>query len=51
MEVQMNEGNNHLLDVGIISAIRETESLYEVEFTNLSRLPSHHITAPPLGHT
>jgi hypothetical protein len=32
--LQMNEVNNHLLDIGIISATRETESLYEVEFTS-----------------
>ena len=45
-KAQMNEVNNHLLGIVIISAAHETGSLPE-----LSRSPSHHLTAPPLGHT
>jgi hypothetical protein len=33
-KAQMNEVNNHLLDVVIISAAHETGSLYKAEFTS-----------------
>jgi hypothetical protein len=45
---QMTEVNSHLLDVGIISCTRETESLYEVEFTSylIYRVCLHAIMPP-----